>query len=123
MSLVRARKARRERHGMGRLPRKHDDATLRLYTGDAQMSTITLTVRVRPEIAQRLGSLAQATQRTKSYLAAEAIEEYLAVQEWHVQAILDGIEEADRGEGVDLDEVRQTWEARLADPADAVSGG
>ena len=86
------------------------------------MSTTTLTVRVRPEIAQRLGSLAQATKRTKSYLAAEAIEEYLAIQEWHVQAILDGIEEADRGEGVDLDEVRKTWEARREDSADEVSG-
>ena len=53
------------------------------------MSTTTLTVRVRPEIAERLKMLSQATQRTKSYLAAEAIEEYLAVQEWHVQAILD----------------------------------
>ena len=106
-----------------RIAAQADAATLLMYTGDALMTTTTLTVRVRPEIAERLGTLAQATQRTKSYLAAEAIEEYLALQEWHVQAILDGVDETDRGEGVELERVRRTWEAKLADTADKVRGG
>ncbi len=86
------------------------------------MNTATLTVRVRPEIARRLGALAKATQRTKSFLAAEAIEEYLSLQEWQVEVISKGIEEADRDEGVDLDEVRLRWERKLADSPDNIGG-
>ena len=84
------------------------------------MNTTTLTVRIRPEVAERLGRLAEATQRTKSFLAAEAIEEYVALQEWQIQAIQQGIEEADRGEGMELDDVRKKWEAKLADSADDI---
>jgi RHH-type transcriptional regulator, rel operon repressor / antitoxin RelB len=91
----------------------HSDADMiHLYTGDAFMSTETLTVRVTPEIAKRLRNLAQATNRSKSFLAAEAIEEYLAIQEWQVQAILEGIEQADQDDGVSLDQVKQHWESR-----------
>ena len=82
------------------------------------MNTTTLTVRVRPDIAERLKALAESTQRTRSFLAAEAIEEYLTTQEWQVRAILEGIESANRDEGVDLSEVRKTWEAKLEDQAD-----
>lgn len=81
------------------------------------MSTTTITVRVDPEVAQRLQRLAEATRRTKSFLAAEAIEEYVALQEWQVAAIEAGGAQADREEGVELDEVKRLWEKRLADSA------
>ncbi|MBN2494867.1 MAG: CopG family ribbon-helix-helix protein [Deltaproteobacteria bacterium] len=81
------------------------------------MSTTTLTVRVQAEMAERLDRLARATKRSRSYLAAEAIEEYLAVQEWQVRAIQAGIEEADRAEGVDLEQVKASWERKLERPA------
>lgn len=81
------------------------------------MSTTTITVRVDPEVALRLQRLANATRRTKSFLAAEAIEEYVALQEWQVEAIQAGAAQADREEGVDLDEVKRVWEGRLADSA------
>ena len=84
------------------------------------MNTTTLTVRIRPEVAERLGRLAEATQRTKSFLAAEAIEEYVVLQEWQIHAIQQGMAEADRGEGVDLDEVRKRWEEKLADSVDDI---
>lgn len=76
------------------------------------MKTSTLTVRVAAEIEKRLGKLAAATARSKSFLAAEAIEEYLAVQEWQVQAILEGKKAAARGEGREIEEVRKGWEKR-----------
>ena len=82
------------------------------------MDTTTITVRVHPEIAERLKRLADATQRSRSYLAAEAIEEYLAVQEWQVQAITAGIEAADQRDGVAMEQVRRDWERRLEDPTD-----
>jgi predicted transcriptional regulator len=37
----------------------------------------TLTVRVTPKVKQRLGRLAHRTKRTKSFLAAEAIADYV----------------------------------------------
>jgi len=81
------------------------------------MSTTTLTVRVREELAERLQRLAAATDRSRSYLAAEAIEEYVALQEWQVEAIVEGIAAADRGDGADLAEVRAAWEKKLASSA------
>jgi len=51
--------------------------------------------RIRPEYAPN---------RSKSFLAAQAIEEFLALQEWQVAAIKEGIDAADRGELVSHDE-------------------
>ena len=57
-----------------------------------------LSVRLPMELADRLESLAEATDRSKSYLAARAVEEFLAVNEWQVKAIREGIAAADKGE-------------------------
>ena len=81
------------------------------------MSTSVLTVRVEGSIAKRLAKLAGATRRSKSYLAAEAIDEYLATQEWQVEAIKKGLAEASRGEGEPLGEVKRAWGKKLADPS------
>lgn len=70
----------------------------------------TLTVRLAPEVKQRLEAVALRVRRSKSFLAAEAIEEFLAVQEWQVAAIKEGIAAADRGDLVPHEEVR-AWAA------------
>lgn len=59
-----------------------------------------LSVRVRSDLAIRLERLAAATDRSKSYLAAQAIEEYVIPQERQVQAIQEGIAAAKRAEVV-----------------------
>ena len=41
------------------------------------MGSTTLTVRLTPEIKDRLGTLAERTRRTKSFLAGEAIAGYV----------------------------------------------
>ncbi len=86
------------------------------------MSTTTLTVRISPDISSRLAKLAEATKRSKSFLAAEAIEEYVTLQEWQVSAILAGADEADREEGVDLGDLKRHWEKRHADSLDQERG-
>ena len=63
-----------------------------------------VSVRLSDPVAERLENLAQATNRSKSFLAAQAIEEFLALQEWQVAAIKEGIDAADRGELVSHDE-------------------
>lgn len=77
-------------------------------------STI-VTVRVTPKIAKRLEKLAESMDRSKSYLAAEAIEEYLDIHEWQIKAIGEGIAAADRGETVSFEEVKKYWEKKLED--------
>ena len=52
------------------------------------MSSATLTVRLSPELKDKLGRLAARTQRTKSFLAGEAIGDYVARE----LAIIEGIE-------------------------------
>ena len=56
---------------------------------------ITLSVRVPVEIRDQLEHLSDATGRTKSFLASEAIESYLATQAWQVDAIQKAVEKAD----------------------------
>ncbi len=57
---------------------------------------------------ERLARLADLSDRTQSYLAAQAIEEYLAVQEWQLEGIKDAIAAADRGELIP-DEKIDAW--------------
>lgn len=69
------------------------------------MST-TMTVRLEDEIKSRLDQLAESTKRSRSFLAAEAIREYIAINEWQIGEIVAGIEEADRGEFASEAEVK-----------------
>lgn len=72
----------------------------------------TLTVRLDSDVKRRLEDVAVRVRRSKSFLAAEAIEEFLAVQEWQIAAIEGGIAAADRGELVPHEDVR-AWAASL----------
>ena len=72
-------------------------------------STVTekpLNVRLPIELATQLESLAKATDRTKSFLAVEALRDYLEVQAWQIAEIKEGIAEADRGEFATDEEVQ-----------------
>ncbi len=58
----------------------------------------TVTIRLESELKQRLESLAEAMQRSKSFLASQAIREFVDLNEWQVQETEQAIAEADRGE-------------------------
>ncbi len=82
------------------------------------MQPLTLvTVRIKAQVAARLEKLAESVDRSKSYIAAEAIEEYLDLHEWQIKAIKKGIAEVDHGELVDFDDVKQKWKRRFEDSA------
>jgi RHH-type transcriptional regulator, rel operon repressor / antitoxin RelB len=61
------------------------------------MST-TMTVRLDDEVKDRLDLLAEATQRSKSFLAAEAIREFVDNNEWQIAEINAALKEADAGD-------------------------
>jgi predicted transcriptional regulator len=64
----------------------------------AMNETILVSTRVTAEVADRLNALAKSTHRSKSFLAAQAIEEFLNVQEWQVEAVKEGIAAAKKGD-------------------------
>jgi RHH-type transcriptional regulator, rel operon repressor / antitoxin RelB len=64
------------------------------------MRSTTFTVRVATGVKKRLERLAKSTGRSRSFLAAEAINEYLEVNEWQVTGIKRAIASLDRGEGI-----------------------
>jgi RHH-type rel operon transcriptional repressor/antitoxin RelB len=66
----------------------------------------TFTVRVDAAAKRRLERLAKSTGRSRSFLAAEAIHEYLDVNEWQVAGIKRAIASLDRGKGVPHERVK-----------------
>jgi predicted transcriptional regulator len=75
------------------------------------MST-TITVRLEDDVKLRLDRLAKSTQRTKSFLAAEAIREFLESNEWQIAEIRAALKEADAGDFAsdeDVDALAKKW--------------
>ncbi|MCU1303022.1 MAG: ribbon-helix-helix protein copG family [Candidatus Sulfotelmatobacter sp.] len=60
--------------------------------------TTTMTIRLDPTIKDRLDQLSESTHRSKSFLAAEAIREYVETNEWQIQEIRTALAEADAGD-------------------------
>jgi len=71
------------------------------------MST-TMTIRLEPELKQRLDRLAKATQRSKSFLAAEALRDFVELNEWQIGEIKAAIGEADEGDFASDKAVKKT---------------
>lgn len=63
------------------------------------------TIRVPDDVAERLNQLAQKLDRSRSYMAAQAIEDFVAREEWQLAEIEAGIVEADRGDFASGDDV------------------
>jgi RHH-type rel operon transcriptional repressor/antitoxin RelB len=65
-----------------------------------------MTIRVDRKTKARLEKLAKAMDRTKSYLAAEAIRAYVDLNEWQIAEIKAALKEADAGDFASEAEVR-----------------
>jgi RHH-type rel operon transcriptional repressor/antitoxin RelB len=76
------------------------------------MTSATMTVRLDDQLKERLEKLAVFTRRSKSFLAAEAISEYLKIQEWPINEVEKGIAEADSGQLVDHSSIVKYWERK-----------
>jgi len=64
------------------------------------MTDNTVFVHLSDDTKRRLDRLSQATDRSATSITAEALEAYLAEQEWQIAAIDDAIRLAERGEFV-----------------------
>lgn len=71
-----------------------------------------LAFRVSPEKAKRLEELAAATDRPRSWLLEQALDQYLELQAWQVAQTEQAIAEMDAGRGIPHEEIKEwllTW--------------
>ena len=84
------------------------------------MASTTVSVRIDPSIKKRLEELAKSTGRSRSFLAAEAVNEYLDLNEWQVAGIQKALASLDRGEGVAHEQVKDwvnAWNSKRERPS------
>ena len=67
--------------------------------------SVSLSFRVSPEKAEQLQRLAEATERPKSWLLEQALENYLEVQAWQLARIDEGLAELEAGKGIEHERV------------------
>jgi RHH-type rel operon transcriptional repressor/antitoxin RelB len=82
------------------------------------MPSATLSVRVDDAVRKRLEKLAKSTGRTRSFLAAEAIEAYLDVNEWQVAGVRQAMASLDDGRGIPHQQVKE-WVASWGGESDS----
>jgi RHH-type rel operon transcriptional repressor/antitoxin RelB len=74
-----------------------------------------LTLRLDGTLRGNLDKLATATRRSRSFLAAEAIRDYVALNIWQIEEIHKGLAEADRGDfasEMEVKRVAKKWARR-----------
>jgi len=70
--------------------------------------TAIVTVRLGANLKKQLDHLSKAMSRTRSFVAAQAIQEFVNLNEWQIGEIKKAITEADRGEFATAKQVRQS---------------
>ena len=71
----------------------------------------TVTARIDEETQTRLEKLSRATDRSRSWLVADAVRRYVAEESWQVAAIEEGVRQADAGEFAAEDDVKAAFAA------------
>jgi RHH-type rel operon transcriptional repressor/antitoxin RelB len=67
-----------------------------------------LTLRLDAKLKNQLDRLSKAMNRSRSFVAAQAIQEYVSVNEWQINEIKKGLAEADAGDFATDEEMQQT---------------
>ena len=73
------------------------------------MASEHLSLRIPTGTKQRLEELANATGRTKAFLALDAIQKYLEIEAWQISAIKDGLNDIQNKDTVSLEDVKTRW--------------
>lgn len=71
--------------------------------------TAAFTIRLDDEMLAKLDALAADTDRSRNWIAAKAIQDYVELNAWQIQRIKEGIAEADRGEFATDEEVETVF--------------
>ena len=87
------------------------------------MSSANVSGRIDPVIKKRLEKLAKSTGWSRLFLAAEAKNEYLDLNEWQVAGIQKAMASLDRGEGIPHERVKEwvsSWGGKKERPAESL---
>ena len=74
--------------------------------GFSMGDSTTVTVRLSEKVKNKLERLARSTKRSRNFLAAEAITEYVEVNDWQIAGIEESLKKLDAGRGVPHGEVK-----------------
>ena len=66
----------------------------------------------------RIEQLALATRRTKTFVIEEAIDQYLALNEWQLKSIQDGLRDLEEGKVISQEKMIEHWEEKIAGTVD-----
>ncbi len=66
-----------------------------------------MSIRIPEEVEKKLSQLAESTGRTKSWITNQAIQDYLERELWQINEIKEALSEADSGEFVKAEEVKE----------------
>ena len=66
-----------------------------------------LTLRLDAKLKNKLDRLSKSMNRSRSFVAAQAIQEYVSVNEWQINEIKKGLAEADAGDFATEEQVQQ----------------
>jgi len=89
---------------------------------DVTMASPVLSFRVEDELVEKLDRLSQATDRDRQYHLKRALARYVESESWHMNAIAEGIADADAGNLTDLKAIKAKWVNRAKHRVDGESG-
>ncbi len=81
-------------------------------------ASTTMTIRVTTDLKEKLGRLAEYTRRTKSYLAAEAVEAYVNRELQIIEGVQRGLSDLDAGKVTPHREAMDRIDAAIAAAGD-----
>lgn len=87
------------------------------------MAAPVLSLRLDESLLTQLDELANATERDRQYHVKRALTRYLQEESWHVQSILEGIDDAKAGNLIGLDDVESKWVSRARNRNNQQSAG
>jgi predicted transcriptional regulator len=73
------------------------------------MDSVPVSSRVDKAVSDKLDFLSKATSRSRSFLISEAIKAYVEDQSWQIEAIKEGVRQADQGKFASDDKVRKAF--------------
>ena len=58
------------------------------------------------------------TRRTKTFVIEEALDQYLALNEWQLKSIQDGLRDLEDGKVISQEKMIEHWEGKIAGTVD-----
>ena len=80
-------------------------------------TSTTMTIRLEPQLKEKLGRLADGTRRSRSFLAAEAVEAYVDRELAIIEGIERGLADVEKGRTVSHEDAMATVRRAIEDAA------